>query len=39
MYKLWAKKIKNNRIINSVVAENRDDISSEEKRKKCIDEI
>lgn len=39
MYKLWAKQIKNNRIINSVVAENKDNISVEEKRGKCIDEI
>ncbi len=39
MYTIWAKKIKNNRIINSVVAENKDNISAEEKRKICIDEI
>ena len=39
MYKLWAKKIKNNRIINSVTVSNKDNISNEEKRKKCIDEI
>lgn len=39
MYKLWAKKIKNNRIINSVTVSNKDNISNEEKRKKCLDEI
>ena len=39
MYKLWAKKIKDNRIINSVTATNKDSISNKEKRKKCIDEI
>lgn len=39
MYKLWAKKIKNNRIINSIVVKNKDNISLEEKRKKCMDEI
>lgn len=39
MYKLWAKKIKNNRIISSVTAENKDNISAEEKRVKCLDEI
>ncbi len=39
MYKLWAKKIKNNRIISSTVAESKDTIPVEEKRKICIDEI
>lgn len=39
MYKLWARKIKNNRIINSIVVKNKDNISLDEKRKKCMDEI
>ena len=39
MYKLWAKKIKDHRIINSIVVSNKDNISAEEKRGKCIDEI
>ncbi len=39
MYKLWAKMIKNNRIINQLVVSNKDTISNEEKRIKCIDEI
>lgn len=39
MYKLWAKTIKNNRIINSLVVENKENISGEEKRSKCIKEI
>lgn len=39
MYKLWAKQIKNNKIINSLVVNNTDNISNDEKRKTCIDEI
>jgi len=39
MYKLWAKKIKSNKIINSIVVKNKEDISLEEKRDKCLKEI
>lgn len=39
MYKLWAKKIKSSKIINSVVVKNKEDISLEEKRDKCLKEI
>lgn len=39
MYKLWAKKIKDNRIINQIVVSNKDNMSNEEKRVKCMDEI
>lgn len=39
MYKLWAKKIKNNRIDTSFVVKNKDNISLEEKRIKCLDQI
>ncbi|MFA9423159.1 MAG: hypothetical protein ACERLG_06255 [Sedimentibacter sp.] len=39
MYKLWAKKIKSNKIINSLVVKNKEDLSLEEKRDKCLKEI
>ncbi|NLJ58281.1 MAG: hypothetical protein GX339_05505 [Tissierellia bacterium] len=39
MYKLWAKIIKNNKTINSIVVSNKEDIPNEKKRAKCIDEI
>lgn len=39
MYRLWAKIIKNGRIINSVDVSNKDNISLEEKRKKCFEQI
>ncbi|MGD9568389.1 MAG: hypothetical protein AB7V48_08685 [Sedimentibacter sp.] len=39
MYKLWAKKIKKNSLINSIVVKNKEDISLEEKRDKCLKEI
>lgn len=39
MYKLWAKKIKSNKIIDSLVVNNKEDISLDEKRDKCLKEI
>lgn len=39
MYKLWAKKIKNSNIIDSIVVKNKEEISSIEKRDKCLKEI
>ncbi len=39
MYKLWAKKIKSNKIINSLVVKNKDEISLDDKREKCLKEI
>jgi len=39
MYKLWAKKIKNNEIKTSIVVKNKEAISLEEKRDKCMSEI
>lgn len=39
MYKLWAKKISKNHIINSVVVKNKEDISLLYKRDKCLKEI
>ena len=39
MYKLWAKKIKSNKIIDSIVVKNKEDISLEQKRDKCLKEI
>lgn len=39
MYKLWARKIKSNKIINSMVVKNKEDISLDEKRDKCLKEI
>lgn len=39
MYKLWAKKIKHNKIISSITVKNNEDISFSEKRDKCIKEI
>lgn len=39
MYKLWAKKIKNNCIIASLNIKNNEPISLHEKRDKCIKEI
>ncbi len=39
MYKLWAKKIKHNKIISSITVKNDEDISFSEKRDKCIKEI
>jgi hypothetical protein len=39
MYKLWAKKIKNNRIVASVTARNKEDIPVQQKRDRCFKEI
>ena len=39
MYKLWAKKISKDHIINSIVVKNKEDISMLEKRDKCLKEI
>ncbi|MBP1926653.1 hypothetical protein J2Z76_002522 [Sedimentibacter acidaminivorans] len=39
MYKLWAKKIKHNKIISSITVKNNEDISFSEKRDKCLKEI
>ncbi|MPM22726.1 hypothetical protein SDC9_69184 [bioreactor metagenome] len=39
MYKLWAKKIKSNRIVDSLVVNNKENISPDEKREKCLKEI
>ncbi len=39
MYKLWAKKINNHKIINSITVKNKEDISLVDKRDKCLKEI
>ncbi len=39
MYRLWAKVIKNNKIINSIDVSNDDDISIEKKKSKCFSKI
>ena len=39
MYKLWAKKIKRNHLVDSIVVKNNEDISTSEKRDKCLKEI
>ena len=39
MYKLWAKKIKSNKIVNSIVVKNKEDISFDKKRDKVFKEI
>lgn len=39
MYKVWAKKIKNNSIIASINIKNKEQISLDEKRDTCIKEI
>jgi len=39
MYKLWAKKIKNNRIIGSLTIKNNENIPQSEKLDKCFKEI
>jgi len=39
MYKLWARKIKTNKIINSFVVKNKEEISLDEKKDKCLKEI
>ncbi len=39
MYRLWAKAIKNNKIINSVDVGNNENITQEQKLKKCLSEI
>lgn len=39
MYKLWARKIKKNNLIDSIVVKNKEDIPSQEKRDKCFKEI
>ena len=39
MYKLWAKKIRNNKIIAQMTIKNKENISSDDKREKCIKEI
>lgn len=39
MYKLWAKKISKNKIINSVTVSNKENININEKRDKCLKEI
>lgn len=39
MFKLWAKKIKDNKIIASLIIKNKENISSSEKTEKCLKEI
>jgi tRNA G26 N,N-dimethylase Trm1 len=39
MYKLWAKEIKKNHIINSIVIKNKENIDSSKKMDKCLKEI
>lgn len=39
MYKLWARKIRKNHLIESIVVENAEDISTLEKRDQCLKEI
>ena len=39
MYRLWAKAIKNNKIINSIDVKNGENIAQEQKLKKCLSEI
>jgi len=39
MYRLWAKKIKNNNIISSLTIKNNEKISIEDKKDKCFKEI
>jgi len=39
MYRLWAKKISKNRIVNSIVVKNKEDMSPAEKRDKCLKEL
>lgn len=39
MYRLWAKKIKSNKISDSLVVKNNENISPDEKREKCLKEI
>ncbi|WP_312699859.1 hypothetical protein [Sedimentibacter sp.] len=39
MYKLWAKKIKTNNIIGSIVVKNKEELSLDEKRDKVFKEI
>lgn len=39
MYRLWAKAIKNNKIINSIDVKNGENITQEQKLKKCLSEI
>ena len=39
MYKLWARKIKKNHIIDSITVKNKEQITSLEKREKCLKEI
>lgn len=39
MYKLWAKKIKHNKIVTSITVKNNEDISLSQKTDKCIKEI
>lgn len=39
MYKLWARKISRNKIINSITVKNKEDISTIDKRDKCLKEI
>lgn len=39
MYKLWARKISRNQLIESIIVKNKEDISTYEKRDKCLKEI
>ena len=39
MYRLWAKVIKNNKTINSIDVKNNENITQEQKQKKCLTEI
>ena len=39
MYKLWARKILRNQLIDSIIVKNKEDISIYEKRDKCLKEI
>lgn len=39
MYKLWAKRIRKNHIIDSITVKNKEEITPNEKRDKCLKEI
>lgn len=39
MYKLWAKKYYKNHLMDSIVVKNKEDITTSEKRDKCLKEI
>ncbi len=39
MYKLWAKIINKNRLVDSIVVKNKEDVAMSEKKDKCLKEI